>query len=110
MTRDIDRIIVAVRSRLPSVSVAQWHKKHPGDDDGIWWFRLPGVERNIQLESSLGCCPFLVEHDGMKSTAEQWRAESVEEAAEAVVEYLEGRLARRRTQAERGAGPDPAGK
>jgi hypothetical protein len=47
MDRDIDRVIAPVRSRLASVSVVQWHKKHPGDDDGIWWFRLPGIARDI---------------------------------------------------------------
>ncbi len=92
MDRDIDHVIALVRERLPSVSVVQWHKKHPGDDDGIWWFRLPGIERDIQLESSFGTCPFLVENDDMQSTAEQWRAASVEEAARAVVGYLEAQL------------------
>jgi hypothetical protein len=88
MERDIERVIALVRDRLPSVSVVQWHKKHPGDDDGIWWFRLPGVEHDIQLESSDGACPFLVEHDDMKSTAEACHAETIEQATEAVVEYL----------------------
>ncbi|MFL5330712.1 MAG: hypothetical protein ACJ8C4_17570 [Gemmataceae bacterium] len=106
MGRDIDRVIALVRNRLPSVSVVQWHKKHPGDDDGIWWFRLPGVERDIQLESSFGTCPFLVEHDDMQSTAEQWRAQSVEQAAEAVIGYLEARLAHQAPDAEPGAAAD----
>jgi hypothetical protein len=94
MNRDIDRIIALVRDRLPSVSVVQWHKTHPSDDDGIWFFRLPGVERDIQLESSFGTCPFLVEHDDMQSTAEQWWAESVEQAAEAVMGYLRAQFER----------------
>lgn len=89
MERDIDRVMALVRARLPSVSVTQWHKKHPGDDDGIWWFRLPGVEQDIQLESSFGTCPFLVEHSDMRTTTDAWRAVSVEQAAAAVVGYLE---------------------
>jgi hypothetical protein len=109
MDRDIDRVIALVRGRLPSVSVVQWHKTHPGDDDGIWWFRLPGVERDIQLESSFGTCPFLVEHDDMRSTAEQWRAASVEQAAEAVVGYLEAQLAGQGPEAGPSGAADRAG-
>ena len=108
MDGDIDRVIALVRSRLSAVSVVQWHKKHPGDDDGIWWFRLPGIEREIQLESSFGTCPFLVEHDDMQSTAEQWHAQSVEQAVEAVVGYLEAQLARQTAHDGAGAAPDPA--
>jgi hypothetical protein len=93
-TRDIDQVITAVKSRVPGVVVWQMHKTHPGDDDGIWRFGLPGVERNIQLESSFGTCPFLVEHDDMQSSAEQWRAQAVEQAVQAVVGYLESRVAR----------------
>src|SRR5206468_3607677 len=84
--RDIDRTIAIVQSRFPSVTVEQWRKKHPGDDDGIWWFRLPGVEQSIQLESSFGNCPFLVENDDMLSTDESWQAMSVEQAAQAVID------------------------
>jgi hypothetical protein len=98
--RDIDRVIALVRSRLPSVSVVQWQKRRPGDDDGIWWFRLQGIERDIQLESSFGTCPFLVEHDDMRSTAEQWQAQSVEQAVEAVVRYLQAQVARQCPDAE----------
>ena len=48
--------------------------------DGIWWFWLPDIAKYIQLESSYGTCPFLVEHDDMESTAEAWHAQTVEEA------------------------------
>jgi hypothetical protein len=104
--RDIDRVMLLVRSHLPSVSIIQWHKKHPGDDDGVWWFRLPGVKRDIQLESSFGACPFVVEHDDMQSTAEQWRAATVEEAVDAVVAYLKSQLVRQDPVAEQNAAAD----
>jgi hypothetical protein len=61
-----------------------------------------------QLEWSLGACPFLVEHDDMESTAEQWRAVSVQQAAAAVIEYLEAELVRQRPEAKPHAPPDPA--
>lgn len=98
MERDIDRVIALVRGRLPSVSVVQWHKTPPGDNDGIWWFRLPSVWPDIKLESD-GACPFLVEHSDMRSTAEQWWAGSVEQAAEAIVRYSETQLVRQAADA-----------
>jgi hypothetical protein len=90
MARDIERVIELVRTRFPDVNVVQWQKLRPGDDDGLWWFRLANIDKDIQLESSSGACPFLIEHDDMKSTAEQWWAQTVEEAAQAVIEYLAG--------------------
>jgi hypothetical protein len=88
--RDIDRIIAAVRKRLPRLAVDQHKGIHPGDADGLWWFWRAGAENAIQLESSTstGMCPFLVEHDGMKTSAEAWWAGTIDEAAQAVVEYL----------------------
>jgi len=85
---DIEAVITEVRSEVPSVLVVQMHQTHPADDDGLWWFRLPGVSRDIQLESSTYDCPFLVEHDDMRSSAEAFRAHSVSEAVSSVVSYL----------------------
>src|SRR5262249_33445689 len=87
-TRDIDRVIAAVKARLPEVVVWQMHKRHPGDDDGIWWFALPDIDRDIQLESSFGTCPFLVE-TAEQSSYDARHAPSVDEAVELVVGYLE---------------------
>ena len=88
--RDIDRVISSVRERLPDVIVWQHQAILPPDDDGLWWFALPGIEKNIQLESSVGTCPFLVEHD-----TERWHAASVEETVQAVVRYLQTLAGRR---------------
>jgi hypothetical protein len=88
MHRDVDDIIQTVKQRLPSVQVVQMHKTHSGDDDGLWWFRLPGVQKDIQIESSFGQCPFVVEHSDMKSTSEAETARTVEEAAAKIVDYL----------------------
>ena len=89
MSRDIDRIIEEVKARLPDVQVQQHWVSHPGvDDDGLWFFRLPGIQKRIQIESTYGVCPFIFEHDGMKSTSEAETAHSVEEAVEKVVAYL----------------------
>lgn len=88
MKRDIDSVVALVKAQLPEVEVVQWERSHPSDDDGIWWFRLPDIEQDIQLESSFGMCPFIVEHDEMQSTAESGRAKSIEEASNSVVDYL----------------------
>ena len=58
--KDIDLIIEKVKEHLPKVEVEQLKVKFPADDDGIWFFRLPDVKQNIQIESSYGLCPFLL--------------------------------------------------
>jgi hypothetical protein len=89
MSRDIDRVVEQVKQRLPAVKVQQhWVKNPDVDDDGIWWFRLPDVEKTIQIESSGGVCPFMVEHDDMQSSSEAEMVNSVEEVVEKVVSYL----------------------
>ena len=91
MSRDIDQIIERVKDRIPAVKVEQYWVKNPRvDDDGVWWFWLPGMEKNIQLESSYGSCPFMVEHDDMKSSSEAEIAQSIEGAVAKVVSYLTG--------------------
>jgi hypothetical protein len=47
MTRDIDIIIEKVREHLPTAAVNQLMVVNPTDDDGIWWFSLPDVEREF---------------------------------------------------------------
>ncbi len=35
---------------------------YPGtDDDGVWFFSVPGSDLEVQIESPNGMCPFLVE-------------------------------------------------
>lgn len=87
MARDIDRIVQEVRERLPEVVVEQLQVPHPADDDGLWFFSLPGIGKNIQIESSLGECPFIVETDE-QSSHEALRAVTVFETVSYVVDYL----------------------
>lgn len=59
---DIDKIISTVASTRPALRVRRLTVAHPGvDDGGIWFFER--IDRNIevQLESSTGNCPFLIE-------------------------------------------------
>jgi hypothetical protein len=83
--RDIDHIIEGVRLKLPEIIVRQHEGTWPTDDDGIWGFYLSHVRHNIQLESSPGMCPFLVEND---STPVRRDASTIEEGIQMVVEYL----------------------
>jgi len=87
MLRDIDIIIEKVRERLPTVAVRQFEVVHPSDDDGIWWFSLPGVERDIQIESSYASCPFLIETEE-QSSSEALRGLSVDQTVQLIIAYL----------------------
>ncbi len=59
--RDIDKIIEAVKTQFPNIIVEQLKVTHPADDDGIWYFSFEKLKDEIQIESSYGKCPFLVE-------------------------------------------------
>ena len=86
MSRDIDQIISGVKARVPSVSVTQMHKTHPGDDDGLWWFDVGNEKDNIQIESPDGMCPFLVE-TAEQCCADARTAETVDQAVDMIVEF-----------------------
>jgi hypothetical protein len=86
--RDIDRIIGLVKERLPAIQVEQLRVTHPADDDGLRFFSLPGNRKGIQLESSSGMCPFIIEHSDMRETATEALGVSVEFAVEAITDYL----------------------
>jgi len=88
MKRDIDNIISLLRECFPTLKVVQLQKTHPADDDGLWWFRLPGITKDIQVESSMGNCPFLIESDDDQSAADARVARSVDEAVEIIACYL----------------------
>jgi len=87
MPRDIDQIIDQVTQRLPGVVVTQIKSTHSSDDDGLWRFSLPGVSPSIQVESSSGACPFLVESDE-QSSDEALRAGTINEAVKFIMDYL----------------------
>ena len=63
MPRDIDHIIERLRAELPGVEITQLQVTHPADDDGVWFIRIPGRDGEVQIESSDGSCPFVIESD-----------------------------------------------
>ncbi|MBB6053449.1 hypothetical protein HNQ39_005284 [Armatimonas rosea] len=60
---DIDTLIAQVWKRFAGLQVTQYQYVWPADDDGIWWFRLPGITRqkDVQLETADGMLPFYVD-------------------------------------------------
>lgn len=60
--RDIEILIQSLNTIYPAVRVRQLEVSHPGaDDDGLWFFEKPDSKLEVQIESSTGMCPFLVE-------------------------------------------------
>jgi len=82
---EVRAIVARVRARLPGVEASRLQVKFPGDDDGLWFFDLPGHDSEVQIESSDGCCPFLVE---TSASTERRIRRSVSATAEAVLHFL----------------------
>lgn len=60
MPRDIDQIIERLRAELPGVEITQLKVKHPGADGNVWLIKIPGRDKEIQIESPDGSCPFVI--------------------------------------------------
>ncbi|MBK8725181.1 MAG: hypothetical protein IPL96_03750 [Holophagaceae bacterium] len=95
---EIDQVIERVAKQVPNVRVDQEQGTHPGDDDGLWRFYLAKPGPDIQIESSTGACPFLIETSFDESSAEALKGSFIEETAALVVTFLkaaaEGRTVR----------------
>ena len=62
--RDIEKIIQRFRELYPGVEVSQLKVRNPGaDDDGLWFFSHCESPFQVEIESSNGMCPFLIETD-----------------------------------------------
>lgn len=62
MNRDVDPIIERLTATIPGVRIEQLKMKHPGaDDDGLWFISIPDRVGVVQIESSDGICPFIIE-------------------------------------------------
>ena len=62
--RDIEILVQSFNTIYPTVKVRQLEVSHPGaDDDGLWFFQEPSTEVEVQVESSTGMLPFLIETD-----------------------------------------------
>lgn len=84
--RDVDEIIDRIRRDNPSVTIQQLKVVHPGaDDDGVWFFQQPDSEFEVQIESSSGMCPFLVESD---ESAKTFTGNTIEATVELIRQLL----------------------
>lgn len=64
MQRDIDLILERLTANIPGIHIEQLKVRNPGaDDDGLWFINIQDQEEQVQIESSRGMCPFLVESD-----------------------------------------------
>jgi hypothetical protein len=82
LQRDIDLIIERLTTDIPQIQVDQLKVVHPrADDDGLWFIHIPDHEEEVQLESSYGSCPFLIESDFSDA---RFHAHSIEEAVTTV--------------------------
>ena len=84
--RDVDKVISLVRVTNPAVKAKQLKVLHPGaDDDGLWFFNQPESPFEVQIESSNGMCPFLIETD---ETNARVTGNSVEEVVQILSSLL----------------------
>ena len=80
--RDIDEVMAQVRERDPEILVEQLRVKHAADDDGVWFFRKG--EREIQLESSAGNLPFVIENSDNATCA---YAHTIDGAVNEIIQF-----------------------
>jgi len=83
--RDIDQIIELLVGRIPDIQISQLKVTHPADDDGLWFIKVPERTEEVQIESSSGNCPFVIESN---FDNESYEGASVHEVAENVLALL----------------------
>jgi hypothetical protein len=82
----VKQIIALVREKYPEIRWTRlWVRNPKVNDDGIWFFWLADEDGEVQIESSYGVCPFLVETD---KHDERFTAETIEQTADKIVEWL----------------------
>jgi hypothetical protein len=88
MRGEVDRILELVRCTYPDAICEQLQVVHPGiDDDGLWFFTRAGASNEVQIESSSGKCPFVIEHN---DSDERRTGETPEDVANTIREWLAG--------------------
>jgi hypothetical protein len=78
----IERISARRNAEIPGVQITQLQVSHPGaDDDGLWFIDIPGGAGGVQVGSSTGNCPFVIESD---FSDEKYYGSSVDDVVAAV--------------------------
>lgn len=82
MKRDIDFITEQLIASVPGIVIVQLKVPNPGaDDDGLWFINIPDRKNQVQIESSEGNCPFLIES---AFNDERFHGHTVQEVVETV--------------------------
>jgi hypothetical protein len=84
MARDIEQLTDALRRGYPEITIEQRRTAHSGADDGFWYANHPQGFTEVQIESSTGDVPFLIESD----LAPPIIARAVDDAVRIVTERL----------------------
>ena len=84
---DVAAIVALVLESLPAAEWSRLKVKHPTDDDGVWFFWLPGRPGEVQMDwtSTSGLCPFIVETDKCN---DRYTGATPEDVAQKIVEWL----------------------
>lgn len=59
---DIERLIGLLKAAIPELYCEQHVTKYAADDDGVWWFMVPGSSDCVQIDSSTGNCPLAISY------------------------------------------------
>jgi hypothetical protein len=84
-TPDLEEVVRLIQEGLPEARWVQAPVTHPTDDDGVWFFWIPGLPGEVQIESSYAVVPFIVETD---KHDECITASSPRETADTVIRWL----------------------
>jgi hypothetical protein len=83
---DVQEIITLVQQSNMNIRWTRLWVRHPGaDDDGLWFFWIHNCPGEVQIESSFGKCPFIIETDKHNEVA---TGNSVREVATKILEWL----------------------
>jgi len=85
MPKDIEQLTDALRRAYPEITIEQPRVAHTdADDQGVWYVNHPRAFTEVQVESSTGDVPFLIESD----LAPPMLARAVDDAVRIVTERL----------------------
>ncbi len=63
MPRDIDEIIERITAVFPNIPFRRLPVPHLTEDGGLWMLAVPDRDTQVQVGSSYGIAPFLIESD-----------------------------------------------
>jgi hypothetical protein len=85
MSKGIEQLTAALRRAYPEIAIEQLHASNGGtDDEGHWHINHPRALTEVQVTSSTGEPPFLVESEFAPPTL----ARTVDDAARLVIARL----------------------